>query len=342
MSTIYLRDIEKAKALKSAVSEMEDAVSILKKVQSNMQKTVLVPCGDRWSVFSLDCSMPAEKILSELTGLESKLSKLLTIAKNGFETLRDTDESFKWKLRERGWFSHKNGFSIGSPSGVLWGLFGKKQCSNKVNRTEEKHVDISNDSKDDPDVSNDPDVIVNDSPNYPTNRGLPVTPEKTNYETKRSPEAYSEVIDSFDVENRARYMQDPNGDTWCNVYAADVTKAMGCEIPHYYSPDTGTPLEYYEPGGIYTSAAGMRDWLYNYGSSYGWIECDAETAISMANQGHPSVVLDTAGEHIAIVAPQEAGEEGVQISQAGWKNFRHTSVSWGWSSDYTLKYYYHE
>lgn len=184
-------------------------------------------------------------------------------------------------------------------------------------------------------------IEINDNPIYPNNRARQIVPQITNVEGKRNVRAYNDVINSFDVENRARYQQDPNGNTWCNVYVSDVTYAMGCEIPHYYNPQTGAPMQPDEPGGRYTSAAGIRDWLNTFGTTYGWRECDSSTAQSMANQGYPAMALDTTGAHVAMIAPQREGDIGIQISQAGWKNFNHEIISYGWGSGYQLKYYYH-
>lgn len=182
-------------------------------------------------------------------------------------------------------------------------------------------------------------VHTNENYNFPINRAYRATPKKTNASGFRKADAYIEVLSSFDVENTKRYQKN-NGNTYCNIYVWDVTSAMGCEIPHWVD-SSGAPADVGAPGARELSAAGVRDWLGNHGEDYGWIECSKEEAILMANAGNPTVACDTAGNHVAMVAPQYDGETGVQISQAGASNYNHTSINRGWGRSYTLKYYYH-
>ena len=183
--------------------------------------------------------------------------------------------------------------------------------------------------------------------NYPWDE---ITPYKTNAEGYRYPEAYEKVLQDLQVETRGRYA--PGKDTWCNIYVWDATKAMDCEIPHYYNPETGEGFTRqeaisageYEPGnpdGYYEmSAPRMTEWLETHGAKNGWIECDAETAIQMANKGMPTVVAATDTNHVGMVVPQREGESGVMISQAGASNFEHGSLNQGFGN-YHVKYYYH-
>lgn len=189
-----------------------------------------------------------------------------------------------------------------------------------------------------------PFIHINENYDISNTQWKEITPRVTNYEGERSAEAYNAVIADLDVENRGRYAR-TSKDTWCNIYVWDVTKAMGCEIPHYYSKTTGEPLtrayclkhpgEYYE-----MSADRMASYLANYGRDCGWMECDADTAIAMANQGYPTVTAATTTGHVAMVVPQNEGESGVKISQAGASNFEHGAINKGFGK-HSVKYYYH-
>ena len=176
-------------------------------------------------------------------------------------------------------------------------------------------------------------------------------PGKTNPEGYRDPDAYREVLRDLDVEKRGRYR--PGRDTWCNIYVWDATKAMDCEIPHYYNPATGEGFTREEAiaAGQYSSrnpdgyqemsALRMTQWLEQHGANNGWVECDADTAIQMANQGYPTVIAATDTNHVGMVAPQNPGESGVQISQAGARNFEHGPQRKGFGN-HRVKYYYHK
>ncbi len=152
---------------------------------------------------------------------------------------------------------------------------------------------------------------------------------------------YEEVIKGFDVEHEARYQMDPNGDTWCNVYVADVTSAMNAPIPHYCDPSTGAPMSKADSGGTWLNANAMQSWLSNHGSNYGWISCTREEAIDYANSGRPTVA--TGVGHIAMVAPQHEGEDGVMLAQAGGEVSSYISINQCWTrhDQNELQYFYH-
>ncbi len=190
-------------------------------------------------------------------------------------------------------------------------------------------------------------VETNTNYSIPKQQYLEIAPRKTNASDYRSADAYNEVLEDLDVENHARYRRTDNA-TWCNIYVWDATKAMGCEIPHYYNKHTGEPMtraEAIKAGtGTYNemSANRMTSWLGKYGADYGWVECDAATAVAMANQGYPTVAAATTTGHVAMVAPQKSGDKGVMISQAGASNFEHGSLESGFGSHSSgVKYYYH-
>lgn len=155
----------------------------------------------------------------------------------------------------------------------------------------------------------------------------PVTPGITSNAFNRNPQLYTNVIKQFSVETNGRYEVNKNGwnDTYCNIFVWDVTKAMGAEIPHYYDPNTGAPMQYPNvDGGLQMTANRMHNWLFKHGEEYGWYQVSAEQAQAMANQGRPAVtVLKNNGGHghVQAVCPSDDlsynEKRGVTIAQAG-------------------------
>jgi len=207
-------------------------------------------------------------------------------------------------------------------------------------------------------------IVVNNSHgNLPSdNRGAKAQPFKTNAGT-RSPEAYSEVVESFNVENTTRYQKQvivikDNEDgiensqnekktktltlTYCNIYAWDVTCAMSAEIPHYID-SAGAPSDAKEAD-TELSASATYDWLDKHGATYGWVAVTEQEAVARANAGFPTVAVskkDGSG-HIAIVVPQKEEDTDVMISQAGKNNYNHQSLNYGFGKDKEVLYYTHD
>ncbi len=144
---------------------------------------------------------------------------------------------------------------------------------------------------------------------------IPVDAPQQNSQGQRSAATYSDVIDQFDVANNPRYAQ-RDGNTYCNIFAWDVTRAMGAEIPHYWQ---GRELD----------ANGVADWLRDEGNNYGWHAVSEEEAQDMANQGKPVVVSwknDGGIGHIGVVRPGEINENGPALAQAGSTNTNNAHV----------------
>ena len=57
----------------------------------------------------------------------------------------------------------------------------------------------------------------------------------------RSAANYNAVLDQFSVGNNPRYAR-RNGNTYCNIFVWDATRAMGAEIPHWVDQQ-GRPAE---------------------------------------------------------------------------------------------------
>ena len=147
-----------------------------------------------------------------------------------------------------------------------------------------------------------------------TNGAKPINAPTTNNSGNRSVNAYNSVIDQFDVERNPRYAQ-RNGNTYCNIFVSDVTRAMGAEIPHWWN-------------GREMDANTTCDWLKNNGAQYGWKPVTAQEAQSIANEGKPVVATwkNPGGiGHVGIVRPGEI-KNGPALAQAGSKNVNKAHV----------------
>jgi predicted chitinase/nucleoid-associated protein YgaU len=158
-----------------------------------------------------------------------------------------------------------------------------------------------------------------------TRAWIPVDAPVKGDPSARSAEAYNAVIDQFSVDNNPRYAR-RDGNTYCNIFAWDVTKAMGAEIPHWVD-GAGNPTGVGQ--GRELDANGGHRWLEQHGPAHGWREVSAQEAQALANQGHPTVASwNNPGGigHIAVVRPGEDNGRGPAIAQAGASNFNNGHV----------------
>ena len=138
---------------------------------------------------------------------------------------------------------------------------------------------------------------------------LPITPQYTNSEGKRNPDAYDVVINQLNVENNRRYLP-RKGETFCNIFAQDVTAAMGCPLPRKCANE-------------------IYDWLGgSKGKKAGWKEVTASEAQKRANAGYPTVMSLHWPEHghVQMVRPNRTGANYVVIAQAGSHNYNYGKV----------------
>jgi len=171
-----------------------------------------------------------------------------------------------------------------------------------------------------------------------------VVPKYVYESGERTPEAYNLLIDQFMVETNPRY-KPRNGATFCNIYAWDVSVAMGVELPRFVEINeignledaTGKAIGRNLGSGyiLYQDIANanateldanrLATWLDAQGANYGWREISAQEAQRRANQGYMtiSVVKEPGGiGHVQVVRPTPDGSDydpskGVYISQAG-------------------------
>lgn len=147
---------------------------------------------------------------------------------------------------------------------------------------------------------------------------MPLIPAITGNEACRSQELLSSIIGQFDVEVNPRY-RPRDGKTYCNIYAWDVTSALGVEIPHWVNSQ-GVPVHFTDSAGIRLSCNAMYEWLNTHGSVRGWRPEALDVAFSFANRGCPVVAIrpnPLGNGHIAIVKPGADRPGELMVAQAG-------------------------
>lgn len=153
---------------------------------------------------------------------------------------------------------------------------------------------------------------------------LPVTPVIASGPMDRSAGLLERVIRQFRFGVNPRYAvgQQGLGETYCNIAVWDVTRALGCELPHWVDSQ-GDPTG---PGrGSELDANALILWVRNRGPGRGWRKLQtAAEALERANKGYPTVALwlNPGGiGHVAMVRPGTMHPtKGVPIAQAGAVN----------------------
>jgi len=144
----------------------------------------------------------------------------------------------------------------------------------------------------------------------------------------RSAGGLSRVIAQFQVATNPRYTQ-RDSNTFCNIFLWDVTRALGCEIPHWVLNGISTP-----PGiGSELNAVGTVAWMRTYGNQNGWRKVTEGEARGAASQGYPAVVLfapPVGIGHVAVLQPTMSAT--TLIAQAGVSNFEKKPLSSGFGT----------
>lgn len=186
----------------------------------------------------------------------------------------------------------------------------------------------------------------------PSKSWLPSNPSLVSHVGERSADAYRAVISQFNVESSERYRVNKMGinDTYCNIFAWDVTRAMGAEIPHYINPATGEPVQAGAANAKELNANDMNNWLNTIGKAYGWVKVSAEEAQYYANQGMPAVTSwknPNGHGHMQVVSPSADGRydpsRGVAIAQAGRHlyNYNYITAVYGSRTLPNVEYFVH-
>lgn len=142
-----------------------------------------------------------------------------------------------------------------------------------------------------------------------------VTAPLTNGSDNRSAQRLEAVIAQFEIETNPRYqpvqVKQPDGSfklaTFCKTLIWDVTRALGCEVPHWFK-------------GKETTANDLQSWWGGSGRVQGWREVFVDEALRAAAAGCPVLPYFHNPEgpgHIGIVVPSLPTDSGVQIAQAG-------------------------
>lgn len=150
-------------------------------------------------------------------------------------------------------------------------------------------------------------------PWLPVEPWFPANAPLVNKPDARSRSSYEAVIDQFPVETHARWLP-KGGATYCNIFAGDVTRALGCEIPRIIESKE-LPIN------------GVIAWLREHGQSIGWKTATYPDAWQRANMGLPTVGtwLNPNGHgHIVMVRPSDSPP--MQCAQAGAECFLRGSL----------------
>lgn len=174
---------------------------------------------------------------------------------------------------------------------------------------------------------------------------LPVTPVIAGGPGNRSPELLELIIKQFRVATNPRYRPNQQGrqETYCNIFVWDVTRALGCEIPHWVGAGGGpAPVGQ----GRELDANGIAAWLQEWGRDFGWRRVRDALALAEANAGRPAVAAwyNSGGiGHVAVVRPGQAHSiRGVPIAQAGARNFDDGYLADGFGDRGPIAFYVHD
>lgn len=145
---------------------------------------------------------------------------------------------------------------------------------------------------------------------------------------ERSPGALRAVLAQFDVAKNPRYQRTPTS-TFCNIFAWDATRALGCEIPHWVESPRHE-----------LNVNATVEWLEIVGPEAGWKELDKLDATLCASTGRPTVAIwkNPTGKsgHIAMLLPTG------RIAQAGAQCLFDVPLAQGFGVVKPIRFFSHE
>lgn len=170
-------------------------------------------------------------------------------------------------------------------------------------------------------------------------------PPLTNSPGERDRAIYSQLINQFAVGNNPRYLPG-DGNTYCNIFAWDVSRAMGAEIPHWVDASGHIAA----PGAPHASEININggvNWMRSHGvNQFGWKSCTEQQAQNAANTGELAVVMwkntGSGHGHVAVVRPGSITAVGAAIAQAGRHNFNEGHVQNGFGQLGPLEFFSHD
>jgi hypothetical protein len=121
-----------------------------------------------------------------------------------------------------------------------------------------------------------------------------LAPPVTSAPGQRDPERYLQVIHQFAVGTNPRYEPEGPGKPRGHIFVWDISRAMGCEVPHFV-------------GARELTVAQTVDWLRHEGPMRGWHKVADHDVLEVCKLGTLIVALprDIKVKQLAIVAPQE-------------------------------------
>jgi hypothetical protein len=124
---------------------------------------------------------------------------------------------------------------------------------------------------------------------------------------KRSAAISEQVIAQFAVGTNPRYEPDAPGKPRGHIFLWDVSRAMGCEVPHFVGPRELT-------------IAQTCDWLRHEGPMRGWRKVGEVDAFGVSNEGFLVIALprEIRLKQLAVVAPQPLSAKPL-VTGAGLK-----------------------
>jgi hypothetical protein len=136
-----------------------------------------------------------------------------------------------------------------------------------------------------------------------------IRPPVESREGRRSAELYQLVLNQFAVGNNPRYGAEGPDKLRSHIFVWDVTRAMGCEIPHML-------------GARELTLSQTMDWLRYESSDRGWVKLSPDRAIAVAQEGRVVVAIPrdrkASAQLMALVRPEEPGEDGApRVAFAG-------------------------
>lgn len=121
-----------------------------------------------------------------------------------------------------------------------------------------------------------------------------LSPPATSGPGKRTRALYDAVLNQFGLTVNPRYDDDAPGKQRGHIFAWDVSRAMGCEIPHFV-------------GAKELTLAQTCDWVRHEGPMRGWKRVSDMEIFDRANGGYLVVALprEARVKFLGIVRPQE-------------------------------------
>lgn len=134
-------------------------------------------------------------------------------------------------------------------------------------------------------------------------------------EGKRSKALLLNVIHQFGVATNPRYDPDAPDRPRAHIYLWDVTRAMGCEIPHFVGPKE-------------LSLSQTVDWIRHEAPMRGWVRSSPEDAIASAQEGKLALAIprDLKVRMVALVMPVPADHTGKPFCSTAGPRLRGSSL----------------